>query len=180
MKLTRPLFETAKANYLALAQSCVPTSEVLGWYLQAQRFAVELTEICPHWTLEVACSVISSFSPRNKWITNKAHAYQFALGKNPKGLKNNLKMANASTRLGFAALKGLKTYNFARAIAGNQNAVVIDTWMIRAAGLDSTKGVSKGNYSTLAQAVHAVAKETGWNPIATQAAIWCAIRGGHA
>ena len=72
MKLNRPLFETAKANYMALAQSCVPTSEVLGWYLEAQSFAIKLTEICPHWTLEVASSVISSFSPRNRWATNKA------------------------------------------------------------------------------------------------------------
>ena len=102
------------------------------------------------------------------------------MGGKPKGLRNNLRMAQASTRLGFAALKGLKTNAFAKAIAGDMSAVVVDTWMVKAAGLDSSKSLSKGKYFALASAVTAVALSMGWSNAATQAVVWCAIRGGHA
>ena len=180
MKLNRPLFESVTAKYSTLAQSITgqALTDALAWYCEAQAFAKHLTTITP-WSLEVASCVISSFSPRNKWANNKAQALSFAMGVNPKGLRNNLRMAQASTRLGFAALKGNKTNAFARAIAGDMTAVVIDTWMVKAAGLDSSKSLSKGKYFALASAVTAVALGMGWSNAATQAAIWCAIRGGH-
>ena len=181
MKLNTKLFESATSKYATLAQSLKGQSlvDALAWYNEAQQFAMHLTTITP-WSLEVAASVVSSFSPRNKWATNKAHALSFAMGVNPKGLRNNLRMAQASTRLGFNALRGLKTNAFARAIAGDMSAVVIDTWMVKAAGLDSSKSLSKGKYFALASAVTAVALGMGWSNAATQAVIWCAIRGGHA
>ena len=181
MKLNTKLLETATAKYATLAQSITgqALTDALAWYNEAQAFAKHLTTLTP-WSLEVAASVVSSFSPRNKWARNKAQALQFAMGVNPKGLRNNLRMAQASTRLGFAALKGLKTNAFARAIAGDMSAVVIDTWMVKAAGLDSSKSLSKRKYLTLAAAVTALALGMGWSNAATQAAIWCAIRGGHA
>lgn len=181
MKLNTQLLETVTAKYAILAQSITDQAlvDALAWYNEAQEFARHLTTITP-WSLEVASCVISSFSPRNKWATNKAYALQFAMGVNPKGLRNNLRMAQASTRLGFAALKGAKTNAFARAISGDMTAVVIDTWMIKAAGLNSTKGVNKTQYATLAAAVCRVAHAMKWDNAQCQAAIWCAIRGGHA
>jgi len=181
MKLNTKLFESATAKYSILAQSITgqALADALAWYKEAQEFAQHLTTLTP-WTLEVASCVVSSFSPRNKWNNNKAQALLFAMGGKPKGLRNNLRMAQASTRLGFAALKGLKTNAFARAIAGDMAAVVVDTWMVKAAGLDSSKSLSKGKYFALASAVTAVALGMGWSNAATQAVIWCAIRGGHA
>ena len=181
MKLNTKLFESASSKYSTLAQSLKGQSlvDALAWYNEAQQFAMHLTTITP-WSLEVAASVVSAFSPRNKWANNKAQALLFASGGKPKGLKNNLRMAQASTRLGFNALKGLKTNAFARAISGDMTAVVIDTWMVKAAGLDSTKSLSKGKYFALASAVTAVALGMGWSNAATQAVIWCAVRGGHA
>ena len=181
MKLNTKLLETATAKYATLAQSITgqALTDALAWYNEAQAFAKHLTTLTP-WSLEVAASVVSSFSPRNKWARNKAQALQFAMGVNPKGLKNNLRMAQASTRHGFAALNGLKTNAFARAIAGDMSAVVIDTWMVKAAGLDSSKSLSKRKYLTLAAAVTALALGMGWDNAQAQAAIWCAIRGGHA
>jgi hypothetical protein len=181
MKVNTQLLESVTAKYATLAQSMngQALTDALTWYCEAQAFANHLTTITP-WTLEVAASVVSSFSPRNKWATNKAHALQFAMGVNPKGLKNNLRMAQASTRLGFAALRGAKTNAFARAISGDMSAVVIDTWMIKAAGLDSAKGVNKTQYATLAAAVCKVAYAMKWDNAQAQAAIWCAVRGGHA
>ena len=51
--------------------------------------------------------------------------------------------------------------------------------LYEAAGLDSSKSLSKGKYFALASAVTAVALGMGWSNAATQAVIWCAIRGGH-
>ena len=181
MKLNTQLLESVTSKYATLADSIKgqALTDALAWYKEAQEFAQHLTTLTP-WTLEVAASVVSSFSPRNKWATNKAHALSFAMGVNPKGLRNNLRMAQASTRLGFAALRGAKTNAFARAISGDMSAVVIDTWMIKAAGLDSAKGVNKTQYATLAAAVCRVAHAMRWDNAQCQAAIWCAVRGGHA
>ena len=86
----------------------------------------------------------------------------------------------SSVTLGFNALKGLKTNAFARAIAGDKDAVVIDTWMIKAAGMESSKGVNKKEYKELSLAVTEVANIVKLTPRTTQALIWIIARGSHA
>ena len=61
--------------------------------------------------------------------------------------------------LGFNALKGMKTNSFARNIAGDENAVTIDVWMMRAAGLN-VDSPNKTQYKELSQAVTDVALAT--------------------
>jgi hypothetical protein len=101
------------------------------------------------------------------------------MGKPVAGLGNNIRMAESAMTLGFDALNGQKTNAFARAIAGDPNAVVIDVWMIRAAGLDASKGVNKTQYNTLADSVRKVAKEFGITPRTAQALIWIIVRGNN-
>jgi hypothetical protein len=98
------------------------------------------------------------------------------MGKPVVGLSNNLTMAKASVELGFGALKGPKTNAFARAIAGDSGAVVIDTWMIRAAGLDPIKGIHLGQYRDLSKSVVSVARRVELTPRTTQALIWLIAR----
>jgi hypothetical protein len=102
------------------------------------------------------------------------------LGGRPKGLQNNLTMADNAMTMGFDALNGQKTNAFARAIAGDNQAVVIDVWMIRAAHLDASKSVNKTQYNTLSDSVRKVAKEFGITPRTAQALIWIVVRGNHA
>jgi hypothetical protein len=85
-------------------------------------------------------------------------------------------MARNSMTDGFNALKGLKTNAFARAIAGDTNAVVIDVWMMRAAGMD-TDSPNVGQYRMLSNAVTVVASEFGITPRTAQALIWIVKRG---
>ena len=146
------------------------------WYHEAQEVAEDVAEIMGV-SLEVGASVVSSFSPRERWASNVAKAFAFAHGKPIKGLANNLNMANNSLTMGFDALNGQKTNAFARAIAGDSDAVVIDVWMIRAAGMDASKGVNKTQYNTLADSVRKVAKEFGLTPRTAQALIWIVKRG---
>ena len=146
------------------------------WYHEAQEVAEDVAEIMGV-SLEVGASVVSSFSPRERWASNVAKAFAFAHGKPVKGLPNNLNMANNSLTMGFDALNGQKTNAFARAIAGDTDAVVIDVWMIRAAGMDASKGVNKTQYNTLADSVRKIAKEFGLTPRTAQALIWIVKRG---
>lgn len=145
------------------------------WYHEAQETAHEVARNLDT-TLEVGASVVSAFSPRERWASNIEKAIAFSLGHTPKGLGNNLKMAQSSLTAGFYALKGLKTNAFARAIAGDTDAVVIDVWMCRAAnlGVDSP---SQSQYFALAQATREVASEFGLTPRTAQALIWIVVRG---
>jgi hypothetical protein len=86
-------------------------------------------------------------------------------------------MADAAVAAGFDALKGAKTNAFARAIAGDTNAVVIDVWMMRAAGME-TDSPNKTQYAMLSDAVVSVAQQFGITPRTAQALIWIIVRGG--
>ncbi len=171
--------EITTAEYLynncILQATLAQVEQASVWYFEAQEVAEDVAEILGT-SLEVGASIVSAFSPRERWASNVAKAYAFANGKPVAGLSNNLKMANAALEQGFDALKGQKTNAFARAIAGDTNAVVIDVWMCRAANAP-TDSPSKGLYNTLSDAVSAVANEHGLSPRTAQALIWIVKRG---
>lgn len=170
--------DTYAAHYGALIMQATlgQVEQASVWYMEAQEVAEDVAEIMGT-SLEVGASIVSAFSPRERWSSNVAKAYAFANGKPVAGLTNNLNMAQRATELGFDALKGQKTNAFARAIAGDTDAVVIDVWMIRAAGLDASKGVNKTQYNELSDAVRRVANDFGLTPRTAQALIWIVKRG---
>ena len=145
------------------------------WYLDAEKIANKVADNLDT-TLEVGASVVSSFSPRERWSTNVEKSIAFSLGKEVRGLGNNLRMANNSLELGFDALKGLKTNAFAKAIAGDANAVVIDVWMMRALGIEG-KTPTQSQYAQMANAVTEAGNEHGLTPRVAQALIWIVFRG---
>ena len=179
MNTTIHPMEITTAEYLynncILQATLAQVEQASVWYFEAQEVAEDVAEILGT-SLEVGASIVSAFSPRERWASNVAKAYAFANGKPVAGLSNNLKMANAALEQGFDALKGQKTNAFARAIAGDTNAVVIDVWMCRAANAP-TDSPSKGLYNTLSDAVSAVANEHGLSPRTAQALIWIVKRG---
>lgn len=145
------------------------------WYVDAERIAEEVARNLGT-TLEVGASVVSAFSPRERWSVNVARAISFSLGEKVTCLKNNIVMANNALTMGFAALNGQKTNAFAKAIAGDENAVVIDVWMLRAVGIEK-KTPNQSGYKELAKAVTTVATKHGMTPRAMQALIWIVVRG---
>ena len=149
--------------------------EASVWYHEAQDVAQEVATNLNS-SLEVGAGVVSAFSPRERWSSNITKAVSFSLGKSVTGLANNLKMANAVLDGGIDALNGLKTNAFARAIAGDTEAVVIDVWMMRAAEM-LTDSPTQGQYLALTKAVNKVAGEFGLTPRTTQALIWIVARG---
>lgn len=147
------------------------------WYLDAERVAEQVASNLGV-TLEKGASVVSAFSPRERWSLNVAKAIQFSLGETVVALGNNIRMANASLELGFKALNGQKTNAFAKAIAGDENAVVIDVWMLRAVGIEK-KSPTQSQYKVLADAVTETATKYGMTPRSMQALIWIIVRGNH-
>jgi len=145
------------------------------WYVDAERIAEQVATNLGT-TLEVGATVVSAFSPRERWSVNVARAISFSLGKEVTCLKNNIVMANNALTMGFNALKGLKTNAFAKAIAGDEQAVVIDVWMLRAVGIEK-KTPNQSLYNELANAVKSAAFEVGMTPRSAQALIWIIIRG---
>lgn len=145
------------------------------WYLDAERVAEKVAENLGI-SLENGASIVSAFSPRERWTSNVAKAIAFSLGEKPVGLSNNLRMAEAAKTIGYEALKGQKTNAFAKAIAGDEQAVVIDVWMLRAVGIEK-KSPTQSQYKVLADAVKTVAFQFGMTPRAMQALIWIVVRG---
>ena len=94
--------------------------EASKWYVDAERIAEQVATNL-NTTLEVGATVVSAFSPRERWSVNVARAIAWSLGEQVTCLKNNLVMANNALTLGFGALKGLKTNAFAKAIAGDED-----------------------------------------------------------
>lgn len=148
------------------------------WYFEAEAVAREVASNL-NCSMEIAASVVSAFSPRQSWALNVRNAIAFSKGEDVKCLTNNLNMANASLSNGFDALKGQKTNAFARAIAGDDNAVVIDVWMCRAASLP-TESPNKTQYAFVSDAIRDAAALFGITPRTAQALIWIIVRGGHA
>jgi thermostable 8-oxoguanine DNA glycosylase len=145
------------------------------WYLDAERVAEEVARNLKV-NLEIGATVVSAFSPRERWARNVTNAIKFSLNEPVVALGNNIRMANSALIFGYDALKGMKTNAFARAIAGDENAVVIDVWMLRALGIEK-KTPTQSQYKEMASAVTAVATLHGMTPRAMQALIWIVVRG---
>lgn len=148
------------------------------WYDDAREFAESLRVQRPEWSLQVAASVVSAFSPRVTWAHNKAKATQYAQGITPKGLYAHVNAADRCVREGFNGLRGPKTNAFARAIAGDRDAVVVDVWMCRAAGLGKD-APNATEYRAIADAIKALAGTPAvcMAPATLQALLWIIVRG---
>ena len=192
-KRTTARFESVRSaavsNFISLLGKATHADLLAAeaWYTEAGDFARSLCLMQPlhaTWNMEVACSVVSAFSPRVTWAHNKVKAYQYAQGITPKGLRSHVDAADRCIVQGFAGLRGLKTNAFARAIAGDRDAVVVDVWMCRAAGLTTADGRVKDaptavEYRAIADAIRSIAATPTVNmaPATLQALLWIVIRG---
>jgi hypothetical protein len=171
----RQIVKSAKASQIEQATQ---------WYADAEAVAHEIVDIYKSRNMDVsleqAASIVSAFSPRQRWSTNVRQALRFAHGDDTmRCLPNNLKMAQRALEIGFDALNGKKTNSFARNIAGDENAITIDIWMMRSAGL-TKDSPNKTDYTQLSNAIEKIAQETAMTPRTIQALVWIVYRGSAA
>ena len=145
------------------------------WYPDKEPMLIELAEIGDT-TIEVVATGTAAWSPLEPWERNMEKAYDFFRGRHVRGLSNSRHAAHMATVLGFDALNGQKTNAFARALAGDDEAIVIDVWMMRAAGY-AKDSPNKTDYAEISEAIRNIAKAKGLSPRTTQALIWILVRG---
>ena len=127
--------------------------------------------------LETAAAIVAVLSQRMTWRANRREAVRAMQGKTPKAL--NTVRAKVSRLLAgerpAAVISGNKIRAFWYAIMGDTNAVVIDSWMMKAYA--SKKGLTKNQYSALADIIRRDARTCGAEPSEYQAIIWVMVRG---
>lgn len=158
------------------------------WYDDAGLLAKDLGRSSGH-GLQHAAAVIAHLSPRTSWSRNVATAIAL-LAYGPEEARDmgamsalvdramaSLDYADAFESFGPAARK---TASFARNIAGDREAVTVDVWAARVAGVDETLLGRVGIYDAVADAYREAARRRSVDPATMQATTWIVQRGGRA
>jgi hypothetical protein len=155
------------------------------WYDEAGTLAADLAARGGH-SVEEAAVVIAHLSPRTSWIRNVLGAEALLLrderhagiiGDNFDRAVASLDFENPLESFGPTAPK---TLNFARNILGDVEAVTVDVWAARVAGLDERQLGLAGVYELTAHAYRLAARRRGVAPATMQATTWIVARGGRA
>lgn len=149
-----------------------------NWYASARLDAKRMAK--EHGTTEaVAAGVIAALSPRLHWVRNIAAAKLVLARRKVTGVfKVNLNKARRilAGAKPLTVLSGPKTRAFYRAIRGDENAAVIDVWMLRAVNCANGK-LSPSDYERITAALAAAASRVGVTIARMQAIIWTVVRG---
>lgn len=117
------------------------------------------------WTKNVeAFSALVSGQPQPTWVLTRSWLLATAA-------------MTASDPWSTFGRRASKTRSFAQAILGDQNAVTVDIWAARVAGVNPEVLRRPREYAAVADAYRRAAKRAGVTPRELQAITWCAIRG---
>lgn len=156
-----------------------------AWYAEANAAARALAAgTNGRVSTEQTAGVIAALSPRMPWARNLHLAAlltdAFVLGADIPGGAMRARIAEALDILAGRKIapSGRKVAAFARAILGDESAVVVDVWAMRAAGVLGRESVTAGQYASIAVAYTDAAERLGVAPRTLQATTWVTIRGG--
>jgi hypothetical protein len=125
------------------------------------------------------CDVTAVLSPRTTVRGNGRLAALYLQGAPPNKLPCIPNARAALTHyLDTGKIRGPKTSAFARALRGDDDAIVLDVWMARAMGIEQST-LSGKQYHREAKRIQRAARRLGWPPVESQAAIWLATRRRH-
>ena len=168
-------------NFLAFYEKATPLQIAQGaaWYDEAAQAIRELAR----WhgcSIETAAGVVAALSQRQTWERNLQLAEDTLSGLRPATLQA---VANKAEAIRDGAepldiLKGDKIRAFYGALRGDEEAVVIDTWMRKAYG-HPRESMTPKQYAVIAGALREDAAAVGMSPAKFQAAVWVTIRGSH-
>lgn len=174
-----PSTEAMKDAFLTSWHRATADTSSMGavWYRESRRHARRLAR--EHGVpVSRAAGVIAALSPRVQWAVNLRMADAALAGRPYGGLKTSKRKAAAivNGERPLDVLRGPKTRAFYRAIMGAENAAVVDTWMLKAAGWPGASVTSK-QYERVASAMGAAAQSVGVPTATFQATVWTEVRG---
>lgn len=148
-----------------------------SWYAEAGRVCARMARAygCSKAT---ACGVMAALSPRLQWGPNQRAADAVLAGVVPTGVfRSSLRKAQriAAGERPLDVLSGPKVRAFYRALMGDENAAVVDVWVLRAVGW--TRTVKERAYRMIARALQLAAARLGMSVARLQAVAWVAVRG---
>ena len=158
--------------------------DILGagraWYPAARALCEEIGgDQVP---VETVARVMSILSARTSWKWNvrwtRMVVDAFIAGEACPPVSTKANRMKAWDELhGRRAFRGPKVEAFARAILGDEQAVVIDSWVLRSVGLKYTAKVTPHRQRWITAAYAQAAEEVKESPRNMQAIVWCAVRG---
>lgn len=149
------------------------------WYRESRREARRLSRDYAV-TLSQGAGIIAALSPQVQWDVNLRLARQVAEhGEVNEGCLRQ--SADKAWRIWHGerplrVLGGMKTRAFYRAIMGDDDSVVIDTWMLYAVGWPN-RSVTAKQYLRVAAALAEAAEFVGEANATFQAIVWTHVRG---
>jgi len=155
------------------------------WYGVAGIICEELSEKSEYVVAQV-CAAMSQLSPRLRWSQNVDSIMMLVrTGELPAYVMSGpagraRKALVAADPFGTFGPKALKTQSFARNIAGDLEAVTIDVWAARIAGVSERQLKLAGVYEAIAHCYRLAAKRAGVAPAQMQAITWIVVRGSAA
>lgn len=151
----------------------------ITWYRDSRKFARGLAR--EHGTgLAKPAGIVAALSPQVQWGRNKLMAIEvmetgWTTGQTTANIHKAARIWEGERPL--SVLGGPKVRAFYRAIMGDPNAVVLDTWMATAIGWP-TNSFSERQYERCAAALTKAARRCGVAPADFQAVVWTHVRGG--
>lgn len=179
-----PTIETLTRRILAVFSRATSADIEAGsvWYHEAQALAIELGDKTGE-GLEAAAAVISHLSPRTTWTRNVSGAMALMLSDEKASgiIQANFDRARESLRYENPeeSFGGPKTLRFFRNITGDTEAVTVDVWAARVAGVDELLLSRVGVYDAVEVAYQRAARRSGVEPSTMQATTWIVARGGR-
>jgi len=156
-----------------------------GWYADAREQILEVAPTIPRPTgltgvdPQTFAELLALFSPRTSVTRSIRWAVHFAR------TSEYMHDVHRSIRLAVehwkktGEIRGLKTAPFARALMGDPDALVLDSWMYKAIGIPPERSEVPTVHAIAASKVYAVARTLAWPIAETQAAIWAGIVREH-
>lgn len=180
-----PTVETLTRRILAVFERATAADIEAGstWYDDARSLAADLA--VEH-DIEHAAAVISHLSPRTTWTRNVSGAIALMVdgvkfpGIIERNYQNALEAYNAPTDSILETFGGPKTRRFYLNIIGDTEAVTVDVWAARVAGVDEDLLQRVGVYDAVEAAYQRAARRVGIEPATMQATTWVVARGGRA
>lgn len=158
-----------------------PANGGASWYRESRRAARRIARESGV-SLSVAAGTIAALSPRMRWRENVLAAAAACEGREYGALGTSKRAASRiiAGEDPLDVLNGPKTRAFYQAIMGDEDAAVVDVWMLRAMGHDPNKSPTRKRYEELAGAIRTAAMVVGIGTATFQAIVWTHVRGGAA